>query len=110
MDEMSSYRRNQQKAARAHLGLLPQTESAGRTAEGRRPAGGPGRRGGGRATALPVSPGPGASVSLSPPLRKEGAGRISLRLALTSCDHGSEILGCCDSIIFRVGGIGFFQK
>ena len=93
MDEMSSYRRNQQKAARAHLGLLPQTESAGRTAEGRRPAGGG-----------------GASVSLSPPLRKEGAGRISLRLALTSCDHGSEILGCCDSIIFRVGGIGFFQK
>lgn len=53
-------------------------------------------------------PGPGTSVSLSLPLRKEGAGRISLRLALTS--HSSEILGCCDSIIFRVGGVGFFQR
>lgn len=45
---------------------------------------------------------------LSLSLRKEGAGRISLLLALTS--HGSEMLGCCDSMIFRVGGVGFFRK
>ena len=49
MDEMSSYRRYQQKAAGAHLGLLPQNESAGRTAEGRRQAAGLEGGGGGRA-------------------------------------------------------------
>ena len=64
MDEMSSYRRYQQKAAGAHLGLLPQNESAGRTAEGRRQAVGLEGGGGGRAMALAVPLGPGTSVSL----------------------------------------------